>query len=131
MAGEFHSGKSYGISIDSSGFDEFMKELEEYDRKTDHEQVMAMLQTGAELTVEDANKLPKPISRINAPGYTHLVVSFAYRVNGNEVEVGWGKYYGPMVEGGTAKMRAQPHLIPMYNRNQDRYIAAMREKFFE
>ena len=62
------------------------------------ENITEILEEGAKEFVSDLLKLPKPISKIRKAGYTHLINSFSYRKKTKEVEVGWGKYYGPMVE---------------------------------
>lgn len=76
--------------------------------------------------VKDLNRLGRPRSKINKSGYTHLVDTFAYRKNKDEYEVGWGKYYGPMVERGTKKMRARPHLISTFKNNQEKYYKILK-----
>lgn len=83
---------------------------------------------GAKEFVKDLLKLPKPISRIRKAGYTHLIDSFAYKVKKYEVEAGWGKYYGPMVEHGTNKMNEQPHLYPLWDKNKEKYYKLMITK---
>lgn len=84
-----------------------------------------ILLVGAEEFVKDLSKLTKPMSQIKKSGYTHLIDSFTYRVKKDEVEVGWGKYYGPMVEHGTTKMNKQPHLYPLWNKNKEKYYKLM------
>lgn len=109
------------------GFDELGKELELYLKNV--ENVQDILEVGAKEFTNDLLKLPKPKSNIRKSGYTHLVDSFSYRkVDNNEVEVGWGKYYGRMVEYGTSKMKAQPHLRPTWERNKNRYYEKMIKK---
>ena len=63
---------------------------------------------------------------------THLVRTFSNKINRarKEIEVGWGKYYGPMVEHGTVKMRSREHLKPLYERNADKYSKLMMMKFY-
>ncbi len=75
-------------------------------------------------------KLPKPYSKIRSPDYTHLIDSFAYERTKTDVEVGWGKYYGPMVEDGTMKMKAHPHLHPTFERNKTKYYQKMLQNFY-
>ena len=86
---------------------------------------MEGLKAGAKEFVDDLLKLPKPISKIRKAGYTHLINCFSYRNKKNEIEAGWGKYYGPMVEHGTEKMDAQPHLYPLWDRNKEKYYKTM------
>ncbi len=87
-----------------------------------------VLELGAKEFVSDLLKLPKPISNIRKAGYTHLINSFAYRKKDKEVEAGWGKYYGPMVENGTEKMDANPHVYPLWDKNKERYYKTMITK---
>ena len=108
------------------GFQDLINEFEEYIKST--ENVTEVLEVGAEEFVFDLRKLPKPISKIKKSGYTHLVNTFAYKTRNKEVEVGWGKYYGPMVENGTKKMSARPHLKPLWNRNKEKYYKKMITK---
>ncbi len=86
------------------------------------------IEEGAKQFVNDLLKLPKPISKIRKAGYTHLINSFAYRNNKKEIEVGWGKYYGPMVEHGTVNMDANPHVYPLWDRNREKYYKTMLTK---
>ena len=105
------------------GFQLLAETLKQY--SDDVEKVSDVLETGAKEFVNDLLKLPKPISKIRKAGYTHLVNSFAYRKKANEVEVGWGKYYGPMVEHGTENMDANPHVYPLWDRNKEKYYKKM------
>lgn len=47
-----------------------------------------------------------------------------------EIKVGWGKYYGPMVEHGTKKMTARAHLKPLFEQNKEKYYRKMTEQIF-
>lgn len=84
------------------------------------------MEQAAKQFVEDLNRLPSPYSNIKKSGYTHLVRSFSYQKNKNEIEVGWGKYYGPMVEKGTTKRKAIPHLVPLFSKNEEKYLKIMK-----
>ena len=84
------------------GFKDLADIIEYYAKGADN--VVDVLETGASEFTSDLLKLPRPISKIRKAGYTHLVRTFAYRKKKDEIEVGWGKYYGPMVENGTVKM---------------------------
>lgn len=42
-----------------------------------------------------------------------------------DIDVGWGKYYGPMLEHGTKKMSAKAHLKPLFEQNKERYYKKM------
>lgn len=117
------------FGADFSGFDALMDELQGYIEKTDEESVFSILEIGADSFVKDLLKLPKPKSKIAKAGYTHLVKTFSYKRNQKQIEVGWGKYYGPMVERGTRTLRAQPHLTPLWERNKEKYYQEMVNKF--
>ena len=62
-------------------------------------------------------------------GYTHLLDTITYEKDGDAFLIGWGKYYGRMVEKGTVKMSARPHMIPLWEQNSDKYYKHMAEKF--
>ena len=109
-----------------SGFEALSEELEKYLDKVDN--AVEVLETGAEAFVNDALKLPKPMSKIRKSSYTHLVRSFALRKKDKEIEVGWGKYYGPMVEHGTKNMDANPHISPLWEKNKEKYYKIMLTK---
>ena len=100
--------------IYTDGFDEFSKMLEEFKKRTEVKNVTKVLEIGARQLVEDARALPRPRSEINTPGYTHLLDTMTYKVAGEEVEVGWGKYYGPMVENGRVRLKGTAHLGPTF-----------------
>lgn len=118
----FHGGE---MEIDADGMDEFSALLKEYERLTNEIAVTEVLQQGADDFVRDLQALPQPKSNIMKAGYTHLIDSFADRKRGQEIEVGWGKYYGPMVERGTKRMMARPHMVPLFNANKDKYYKKM------
>lgn len=111
------------------GFNDLMNELKEYIKSA--ENVEEILEIGAESFVKDLGKLTKPISEIKKGGYTHLIDSFALEKNKSkkEVVVGWGKYYGRMVELGTKKMDERPHMYPLWDRNKNKYYKLMVSKF--
>ena len=113
------------VIFEDEGFNSFEELLKNYSSKVDNSKVDKALEVGAKEFVNDLMKLPKPISEINKSGYTHLIRSFAYEIKKHQAVVGWGKYYGPMVENGTRKMRAQPHLKPTFNSNKNKYYRAM------
>lgn len=110
------------------GFDDLSKQLQDCVEKIEENHLLEILEYGAKQFVSDLLKLPKPKSRINANGYTHLVNTFAYRTKGKQIEVGWGKYYGPMVEDGTRRMKAQPHLVKLFENQKEKYYKSMIEK---
>lgn len=116
------SSEIYGYD----GFKDLADIIEKYSDGA--ENFIEVLEEGANEFVNDLLKLPKPMSKIRKAGYTHLVRSFAYRKGKNEIEVGWGKYYGPMVEHGTKKMDAIEHLYPLWDRNKSKYYKTMLTK---
>lgn len=83
------------------------------------EQVPKNLEKAAKEFTADLNKLSKPYSQIRKSGYTHLVRCFTYQKKKEEIEVGWGKYYGPFVE------RTQPHFHPLFEKNKEKYLSLM------
>ena len=121
-------------------FDELMSDLQAYAAATEPKRVQEVLELGAQALVKQLDKLPYPIIKIRAPGHTHLVDSFTYGVVNNgrfkgQVEVGWGVYYGPMVEHGTKLggngahgQKAQPHIEPTWRKNKEKIYALMLKK---
>ncbi|WP_390603987.1 HK97-gp10 family putative phage morphogenesis protein [Blautia producta] len=115
----------------TDGFDELEKLLDEYGKKTSQENVLNVLEKGAAALVKDVMALPKPRSQIHKAGYTHLLDTMSYRRNRGEVEVGWGKYYGPMVERGTHRApKGSPHVRPTFERNKKMYNDLMIKELF-
>lgn len=108
------------------GFQDLADIIEYYAKGA--ENAMQGIEEGVKQFVNDALKLPKPISQIKKVGYTHLVRSFAYRKKQNEIEAGWGKYHGPMVEHGTVNMDANPHIYPLWDRYREKYYKTMLTK---
>lgn len=117
-------------SLYTEGFDAFSDLLEEYEKKTTMENVIKVLEIGAKEFVADVRALPRPRSQIRAPGYTHLLDAVTYQRTKNEVVTGWSKYYGPMVDKGTRKMKGVAHMGPTFERNKERYYGAMQKKLF-
>lgn len=113
------------VSI-NDGFGELQDQLQDLISNASKEQINQALKDAADQIVEDAHKLPYPISRITKAGYTHLVNSITSSESSRssgvpERVIGWGKFYGRMVEHGTQKYSSRAHLIPMYERNKDQY----------
>ena len=108
------------------GFQDLSNIIENYAKEADN--VADVLEVGAKEFTKDLCRLPKPMSSVKKAGYTHLVRSFSYKKKKHEVEVGWGKYYGPMVEKGTIKMNAKPHLYPLWDKNKEKYYKKMITK---
>lgn len=118
------------------GFKELEEELKKYVAKA--EQPLKILEVGAKEMVKDLLKLPKPKSKIRKSGYTHLIDTFAYRVTKDDVEVGWGKWYGRIIENGAnIKIRnsskkifiRRQHLEPVFNKNKEKYYNLMLKEF--
>lgn len=111
-----------------SGFDEFsdlLKNFDDIDGRVDE-----ILQIGADELCKDIKNLPKPRSKVTKSGYTHLLDTITSRKEGKEVVVGWGKYYGPMLEKGTKKMEGQGHLARTFKRNADKYYEKMTKEIY-
>lgn len=107
----------------NKGFDELEMLIENYAKAASEEEILEVLEVGAKEFVRILLKLPKPRSKINKAGYTHLIDSFSYRKNKNQIEVGWGKYYGPIIE-----KKDHPHLKPTFEKNKDYIYKKMLEK---
>ena len=105
------------------GFENLSKIVSQYIEASENKK--EALITGAQELLKDLRKLTKPMSEIRKPGYTHLIDSFAYEVRDKEVVVGWGKYYGRMVEYGTSKMAAREHFRPVFEKNKEKYYKKM------
>lgn len=114
----------------TDGFDALSKMIKEFSQKTEKKNVKKVLSIGAKGLVEDVRALPKPKSRMSAPGYTHLLDTVTYQTEKDDVAVGWGKYYGPMVENGTVKMNGTPHLRTTFERNKEKYYKDMQKALF-
>ena len=111
--------------------DQSFRDLEnifsEYAKAADN--ATEILQKGADEFVKDLKMLPAPRSRISKPGYTHMIDLFASREERGNILVGWGKYYGPIVEGGSNRMAARPHFKPLFSRNKEKYYNLMIKEF--
>ena len=106
-----------------SGFAALSEQLEYYMQGAENS--TEILMEGAEAFLNDFGKLSKPMSAIRRSGYTHLINSGAIEKKDKEVVVGWGKYYGRMVELGTEKMNARPHMYLLWERNKEKYYKLM------
>lgn len=109
-----------------AGFSALSEQLEYYIKGAENS--TEILMDGAEAFLKDLNKLTKPMSKIRKSGYTHLINTFAIDSTDKEVVVGWGKYYGRMVELGTEKMDARAHMYPLWEHNKDKYYKLMLTK---
>ena len=111
------------------GLELFAQMLEQYEKAADENNIAEVLMTAGEALAEDVHRLPKP--RRRGTGYTHMLDSVApAQTEKDAVLVSWGQYYGKFVEYGTKKMGAQPHLIPTWEQNKDRYYKLMQDKLF-
>ena len=119
---------SQSIEVEDTGYDAFSELLEKY--SISDEKALDAVESGAQEFKDDLLKLPRPRSKINKSGYTHLVDSFAFERKDGVIKVGWGKYYGPMLEKGTKKMAKQAHLKPTFNQDKDKYYKKMIEQIF-
>lgn len=123
-------GKTSSVSDGYDGFEDLSKIVSEYinGAENSHEALVA----GAQAFVTDLKKLTKPYSKIHSSGYTHLIRTFAYSEVGKEVVVGWGKYYGRIVENGWSKKgksyAGRAHLRPTFEKNKDKYYTIMLKK---
>ena len=106
---------------------ELMDLFSEAMKKADNMQ--EILQAGADEFVEDLKALPSPRSKIVRTSHTHIIDTFGSKTEDKSVLVGWGKYYGPIVEHGSIKMRAQPHFKLLWARNKEKYYKTMVSKF--
>lgn len=113
------------ITFEDSGMEEFQDMLGSYLSNVDEKSALDAIEEGAKEFVNDLLRLPKPRRKVTAPGYTHLVDSFSYKRDKTGIDVGWGKYYGPMLEHGTKKMSAKAHLKPLFEQNKERYYKKM------
>lgn len=116
------------IDTDLKGFDDLSELLKEYE-VTEEEAIQALEIVAKEFT-DDVRKMPKPRSQVRKTGYTHLIDTVTYKRKRNEIEIGWGKYYGPMVENGTAKMKGTPHIKPVFRNNMLKYYKMIDTKLF-
>lgn len=121
-----------GDDVFLGGIDDLESELAQILARTEEAQVDNVLEYGAELLAKDINRLPKPRSQISKGGYTHILDTIGvWRDNlssGSKVRLGWKKYYGPILEHGSYKMGAQPHLKPTWHRNKNKYQEEMIRK---
>lgn len=118
------------VDFYDSGFGEFEKMMKEYAEKVSEEKALDAIEAGAQEFVNDLLRLPRPRSRITKAGYTHIIGTFALERTESNIEVGWGKYYGPMLEHGTRKMAARAHLKPLFEQNKEKYYKKMTECIF-
>ena len=117
------------MAVTLDPMDDFLADLQKYEEAASGLNIVNVLMEGGNALAEDVRKLPRP--RRSTSGVTHMLDTVSATPKGNIVQVGWGAYYGPFVERGTKKMRAQPHLVLMWNQNKERYYKLMQEKLFK
>lgn len=111
------------------GLELFTDMLEKYEQAASDQNIADVLMVAGEALADDVHRLPKP--RRSGTGYTHMLDSAVAAPSGKDaVLVSWGRYYGKFVEYGTKKMQAQPHLVPTWEKNKDRYYKLMQDKLF-
>lgn len=116
------------MNFHDSGFEELSELLDGF--KVSEEDAIVALEESASMLVQDVRKLPRPRSSIRKAGYTHMLDTVAYQRDGNQVKVGWGKFYGLFLEYGTKKMGAHPHIVPTFQKNKDKYYKAIEKRLF-
>ena len=121
---------SSGITFDSGGVEDFEELLKQYSENVSPDKTLDAVEEGAKEFVNDLLRLPRPRSRITKAGYTHIIGTFALERTESNIKVGWGKYYGPMLEHGTRKMAARAHLKPLFEQNKEKYYKKMTECIF-
>lgn len=118
------------VEFDDTGLEDFENEIKRMaERFASEDAALDVMEAGVKEFVRDLRRLPKPRSQINKAGYTHLVDTFTWERTETTIKVGWGKYYGPMLEHGTRKMKAQAHLKPLFERNKVNYYRTMIQEF--
>lgn len=115
-----------GVHGEIDGFDSLFEQLEKYAGNADN--YLDAVESGAEKLVQDIRSLPRPRSQCS---HTHLLDTVSHKIENNEIVVGWGKYYGPMLEHGTKKMRKQMHIRPTFENNREKYYRIIQQKLFE
>lgn len=119
----------FDAEILDDGLETFQEILKKYE--VSDEEVLKSMEQGAKEMCMDLRKLPRPRSNIRKAGYTHLLETFTYKKNKKEIEVGWGKYYGPMVENGTVRASASPHVKPYFKANQNKIYNSIINKLWK
>lgn len=121
-----------GLVIDDQGINDLSRLLQGYADLAGRP--VELLEPAAEAFVKDLLALPRPRSKINAAGRTHLVDAFAYARDGDGIIVGWGVPYGPYVEHGQhphGGMKAQPHFKRTWKANERKYVQLLQTKLFK
>jgi HK97 gp10 family phage protein len=109
------------------GFEGIGKQLSDLISKIDNKE--DAIESVANDFASDIRRMPRPRSKCRSRGYTHLIDTVSYRKKGDVFQVGWGKYYGHMVESGTFRMNGSPHMRPTWQQNREKYIDSLKRKF--
>lgn len=118
------------------GFLDLEEELSDYLKALDDQEISQTLKTGADEFKNDLGKLPKPRSRINTGSHTHILDTFATKQEDTGWLVGWGKYYGPILEHGwknagsgkTSSHGSMAHFYSCFKQNREKYYKDMISK---
>ena len=117
------------MAASPEGLKLFQDMLKQYEQAVSDQNISDVLMVAGEALADDVHRLPKP--RRRGAGYTHMLDSVQAAPSGKDaVLVSWGQFYGKFVEYGTKKMGAQPHLIPTWEQNKDRYYKLMQDNLF-
>ncbi|MDD6788661.1 MAG: HK97 gp10 family phage protein [Lachnospira sp.] len=119
------------VKADLQGFDDLAEQLKQIADNVDDEKALDAIQKGADELAADVRALPKPRSKMGG-GHTHMLDTVGTQRADKAIEVGWGAYYGKMVENGHRSSKskfiaAQPHLTTTWNQNKDKYYQTMIE----
>lgn len=125
------------ITIEKNEYEELSNLISSFDSKLTTANIHDALEAGAEAFTHDVQKLPRPRSGIMAPDYFHMLDLYTFwdsrnkRKKDQAIVTGWLKRYGYFVEYGTPKARAQPHVKPLYRKNQKKYESKMVDKIMK
>lgn len=120
------------MADDFEGLQRLTALLEGYSKNANAANILQAQKSGAEYFCEVMRRKTSPRGRSRE----HMLDSITYEQDTQNAEtiVGWGKFYGRMVEsghraGGWAKasktVAASPHLKPEFNQQKDQIISRM------
>ena len=120
------------MADDFEGFQRLATLLKGYAENANSANILRAQKAGAEYFCGVMRNRPSPRGRSR----DHMLDSIAYEQDTQQVEtvVGWGKFYGRMVESGhraggwaknTQTVTANPHLKPEFNKQKDQIISRM------
>jgi len=120
------------MADDFEGFQRLAHLLEGYSQNANPAQVLQAQKSGAEYFCEVMRRKASPRGRSRE----HMLDSIAYEQDTRSVEtlVGWGKFYGRMVEAGhraggwsknSGDIAAHPHLKPEFDKQKEQIISRM------